>query len=692
MPRRNATVHTLINNFIEIVPFLDIHPFISKDGAEYADYTQNIDSTKINYMKTRKLKNLKTLITFLCSTMVLAQNAGTDLFEMTLDELINIDVSTISKEEEKIIDAPGTISVFTRREINNFSPKSLKELLSRVVGVFPITSGDFRNAGSASIRAQHSSSIDKHILILINGKQVLDPYTGGLNHDIFRAFPVKIIERLEVVRGPGSVLYGTSALEGVVNIITNQKELKDTHHISLGRSDYDETKVSLSSRGQFKSGDLNYTFGAQLNKLEDWKIDHVDADQKSGKYNLERQDYNLYGNINYKNSRLQVLKTQNDELNLGGSLSLFPQTKLQQRRYFTNLGHTLKITKNYSVDLDFIYNRIHVAQEGELDAKANELNYEIVNRYSSDKLKALFGASYKDTDGKNTNSTGEQSYTNKAYRFYTQFNYKIINPLNLIVGFQFNNSNNSKEDYSPRLGTIYKISPYLSAKVLYAKAYRAPSGFERSIFLKVGSGDLKGDPNLNSEQITTFSTSLIWKKDNHYLDLTAYRSKQEDTIRVFFDASGSNDLDFINQGTSRYEGIELEYKFVKNKFDIYSAFSYQENLNKTGERNTQKVPNFMAKIGFSYQFMKRYKLGLYDNYYSKIDSPKSAKMLNPDHENYHHVTLNIQGELDKFTVLFQVDNLLENDEVFAPDVSSNSINTTVHSMGRSFYLEGGMKF
>jgi len=74
----------------------------------------------------------------------------------------------------------------------------------------------------AGVRGDIQSQLSNHILVLLNGRPVRESLLGGLNFPFFSAFPVEMIERKELVRGPGSVLYGTNAYSGIVNVITRR--------------------------------------------------------------------------------------------------------------------------------------------------------------------------------------------------------------------------------------------------------------------------------------------------------------------------------------------------------------------------------------------------------------------------------------------------------------------------------------
>jgi len=139
------------------------------------------------------------------------------LLAMSLEELVAIEVSVATGSTQPLKLAPGIVSVVTAGDIERMGATSLDQVLETVPGVHVAPSGIDWFTPIWSIRGIHTS-INPEVLLLINGV----PYTT--NFDGSRGFrfrmPVSMISRLEVIRGPGSALYGADAYSGVVNVIT----------------------------------------------------------------------------------------------------------------------------------------------------------------------------------------------------------------------------------------------------------------------------------------------------------------------------------------------------------------------------------------------------------------------------------------------------------------------------------------
>jgi len=163
------------------------------------------------------------------------------------EEVIRLEeiVVTATKTEKKIEDAPGSVTVISKEEIERRNIKTVDEALSEVVGVF-----DKRNKGlmdttsSVRLRGFHG---DQYTLILLDGQPLNDAYTGGLEWGML---PVDNIERIEVIRGAASALYGGNAMGGVINIITKTPEKLELSATG-GYGTHDTRRYRLSAGNRF---------------------------------------------------------------------------------------------------------------------------------------------------------------------------------------------------------------------------------------------------------------------------------------------------------------------------------------------------------------------------------------------------------------------------------------------------------
>jgi iron complex outermembrane receptor protein len=144
------------------------------------------------------------------------QKAARDLNEASLEDLLNIEVTTVSKKEQKLAQAPAAVFVITQEDIRRSGMTTIPDLLRMVPGlqVGQMQSGTW----GVSARGFNSQASDK-MLVMVDGRSIYSPISKGVFWEA-QDILLEDIERIEVVRGPGATLWGANAVNGVVNIIT----------------------------------------------------------------------------------------------------------------------------------------------------------------------------------------------------------------------------------------------------------------------------------------------------------------------------------------------------------------------------------------------------------------------------------------------------------------------------------------
>jgi outer membrane receptor for ferrienterochelin and colicin len=175
-----------------------------------------------------------------CSSLLHAQEQPDidPLSTLSLEDLLNIQVTSTSRREEAQHLAPGVITIVSAQEIHQYGARHLRDVIDRLVGMQVLGSHQ-RPHNKTSIRGMNGAHQEGWEVVLLNGRPIHDGTDGGFNFDIYLGFPLEMIDHIEVIRGPGSVMYGTNAMAGVINIIT-----KDAHKsINESRCRYQRRKL-----------------------------------------------------------------------------------------------------------------------------------------------------------------------------------------------------------------------------------------------------------------------------------------------------------------------------------------------------------------------------------------------------------------------------------------------------------------
>jgi iron complex outermembrane receptor protein len=147
--------------------------------------------------------------------------------KMSLDELMNVEVTSVAKRESTVGQSPAAIFVVSQEDIRRSGATSIPEALRSVPGLEVAQTNS--NNWAISARGFNSTGANK-LLVLIDGRSVYDPLTGGVNWDVQNTV-MQDLDRIEVIRGPAGALWGENAVNGVINIIT--RSAKDTQGLLI---------------------------------------------------------------------------------------------------------------------------------------------------------------------------------------------------------------------------------------------------------------------------------------------------------------------------------------------------------------------------------------------------------------------------------------------------------------------------
>jgi iron complex outermembrane receptor protein len=184
---------------------------------------------------------LRWICRLLCVLMLTAFSSAqdqTDLTQLSPEQLSKIEVTSMSKKEQRLSDTAGAVFVITRQDIRNSAATSIPELLRMVPGLQVAQLNGYQWAVSARGFAEQYAS---KMLVLVDGRSLFDPLFSGVVWSE-QTMPLEDIERIEITRGPGGTVWGTNAVNGVINIIT--REAKDTSGsvVSAGVGDQERSQ------------------------------------------------------------------------------------------------------------------------------------------------------------------------------------------------------------------------------------------------------------------------------------------------------------------------------------------------------------------------------------------------------------------------------------------------------------------
>ena len=326
---------------------------------------------------------------------------------MTLLDLMQIKVVTATKNLEKISDIPASVVVISAEEIDALGYQSYTEILNNVAGFYMIDDSHYLGHKNFGVRGFFSPGAFGNVIVLVNGVQQLsDEYMDYPDTKI--TVPIQAIDKIEIIRGPMSVIYGSGAFFGAINIITNEDYNKN--QISLGTGNYGQNSGSINISSE--KDDLKFRFngGFSDNSGIDTKYSNLTTDlsivefaglnknattkdqfESSKKYfDFSFQKNNIFGNFSYNESLTEIID---------GMPSFGNGSEISHNSTNINLGFNKEI-QNFSVRamMGYYLRSHHLDYERfytnsfDLDAeKSRAFDIDLTSKYKTGKFEALVG-------------------------------------------------------------------------------------------------------------------------------------------------------------------------------------------------------------------------------------------------------------------------------------------------------------
>lgn len=499
-------------------------------------------------MHTTKFAFYVLLLTLSISEVRASGMPNAQFLDLPLEQLLNIKITTSTHSAETIQSVPSSMTVFTRADIQRLGLQHLTDLINLVPGYQSYRSDDGVLINSISSRGRLLGSSGREVLVLIDGQRLNNDWTGGAGqHDSL--ISIENIDRVEVIRGPGSALYGSNAMMGVINIITHSNR-----SISIETGGQKRNRVSVQWNAQSDIGSLDifarsiYSKGEQLNifepfphaltpdyistsdpfRADDFYLKGVSGDFIVNARASARDSQEFY-TIGYVDNQHNLYDTRSYQLNVSWRHNFVDQKNMEIRTFWSrkelNVRSAIALTP---VELIFS----GAQNEDELGVQwIAEWSYEQANwlLWWEWRNPALTNSAYH--YGSETNfhmvqgvQSPEDDRTINSW--FAQYRAPLTATMNLTAGLRQDSYSDFGDHLSPRLGVVQQIDTLNTFKLLYSDAFRAPSRIETSII----SIAFKSNPDLKPE--TAKTTELIWVRllDNGYLTTTMYSTNIRDAI------------------------------------------------------------------------------------------------------------------------------------------------------------------
>ncbi len=639
----------------------------------------------------QKVSTILTLILIPCYLNAQSSELQNDFLNL-LDKMTEI----ATKTKINIDFVPGVVSVIKGSELENLGVTNLSNYalnminnMDRIKGIRGITG---RNYYIGKIK------------FLINSKTISTSLVGISGTP---AIPTAMIDRVEIIRGAGSAIYGENAYSGVINIITKKKSnniFGDYTYFSSENSaqgagvntfiEDDDLKINLNLYRQSSDGiDTTIKKDASF---------YLTGENISKKY--EASGANSFANVelNYDDYTFSLNYIVSDDGEREGKTGILPANdghiNYDEDRLNIELTKSFKIAKvEFIPKIGYFFfeqnnDNIHLYPNGfknyakqeypegwtitplfkeekyylgfDLFYKRQNHKFLIGGEFFSTKLtKVIYKSNIDPLTNKDYHKTisfvGEKNIlkediSRESKAIYIQDEWSTTKHLTLTLGVRYDNYSDVSNSINPRIAGVYRLNDENILKMQYAKAFRPPTFFQ--MYLQ-NNPVYKASDNMKPEDIDTYELSYIY---NSYLDIfriTLFNSKLKNLI--------ANDLSFTpaiakNINEIKTRGVEIEYiKYYKNLLKLNSNISFVDTKDKTTKNKLVGVANILGNLMLTFNLSFDKTLTLWYQYIGK--KPRSENDIRDDMKAQHliNASLSFNNLTDNLSVKFGIRDILD---------------------------------
>lgn len=547
-----------------------------------------------------------------------AQQPQSGLADVSLEELGQIQVFSASEHSQDVREAPSSVTVITAEEIRRHGFRTLSDVLRSVREFYVSYDRDYGFVGFRGFG--RPGDYNSRMLLLVNGHRTNDNIYDQAMLGTEFLVDLDLIQRIEVIRGPGSSLYGSNAFFAVINVITRSASELPGWQLAFEPSSFGTYKARTSYGGKALGTDVVISVTASNSAGQSLYFPEFDSAETNN--GIARQlDFDRFLDVFFlvRHGPLTVQvggnwRTKGIPTAPWGTLFNDPLTFNRDQHQLADLAYKPRFGA-WDASARVYYDRYGYDAkwpyiEGQINvdwARGQMWGTEI--QFSRDALKRhhfTFGTEIRDNFQQDQSNFDiqpvSQIYVDShekswLWAMYGQDEVALTKALRLNAGLRFDSYNIIDNRFNPRLGLIFRPVETTTFKFLYGSAFRAPNVFER-YYGSDSSVNLSGyrlNPHLESEKINNFEG--VWEQDlgKHVRWSTnVFRNNARDLISAASDPENGM-LMYVNADRSRSVGIGAELGGqTSNGISGSAAYSFNETVDP---KSALVPPNSPRQLG-----------------------------------------------------------------------------------------------
>jgi outer membrane receptor for ferrienterochelin and colicins len=560
------------------------------------------------------------------------------LFKMSLEELMDVRITTAGKTSQRIGDIPASVVLITREDIETYGYRTLTEILQNVPGLFGIDDLEYFGL-NLGVRGFSSQVPNRNMMILVDGVSQMNDLSFNFPFRTL-SIPVEAIDRIEVIRGPMSVIYGNGAFFGVINIFTRDisEGNKPMNIVSGSLGTYNTSNLTLRISG--KNDNTHFAFNASLRNSDGLNhdlekmtsdVNSLPSHNTSTDGNLEFNEKYFNFSLGYKDFYLNFNYNDNKKEFLSFLPTFGTGTYVQNNRVQAAVGYKKDLSETFSIDgsASYTFNRDYFNYDHlrenfygiqKLETNSLQMDFNVFYNPNND-LEFTGGISYRSIfDANNMYDLPSFGATflenNFIYLFdgdnietravFGQLTYRPFKKLSIILGTRLEESpkyrlghrrisgsettldlkgkyDQEKVEVIPRVAAIFYLNKNNIFKFLYGEAIRRPS-FDQN--RQNSLNPLR--PDLEPENIQTLEINYIASFSQRFnLNFSIFKNTLENLITriVEHDQQGNYETWSGNAAKMVTYGAELTLNAEPIEY-------LRMELSGTYQKTEDKLPNF----------------------------------------------------------------------------------------------------
>ncbi len=560
------------------------------------------------------------LLSLVTATVRAQAPPGKDLTDLSIDQLLEVEVVGASLHTQKLEDAPASVTIITQEDIRKYGYRTLAEALSDARGFFTTYdhTSHFQGVRGFALPGDYGS----RLLLLVNGHNMTD---NVLDQSVWfgQDFPLdmNLVKRIEVIRGPSSALYGSNGIFATINVVTFTPEEFKSTQVRTEIGSLGEKKMQAASSVSLGHGANLLLSLSAFNNTGEHSIYVPEYDSPETNHGRAinmagEKGYHLFSNLTWHDWSFTGLfggRQVTQPISWGSTIFNDPGTRITDIPNFVDATYTHSFHSSDSLQWRTYYGlyRFRGVFRYQLEDGVEDNRQQLYGDWVGSQLTyrfdlPRFGALTVGASGQFDIHALLQSVDvmpvpqvllqtdkrDRSFAFFAQDEWALSRHWKVNVGVRFDTSLYRRNFASPRVALFYQPSSLTTYKFLYGRAFRNPTAFE--LFYTDTQAQTIGNPDARPEGADTFELVVERKLTKRFNALVSgYRYGLHDLIVGEYTADGF--LQYRNADNVNASGVEMELNGRPASWlDLTASLAIQRAVNS---RYNYPLPNSPGQLG-----------------------------------------------------------------------------------------------